>query len=40
MKNVKKMVAYAEREPMNPEKIKHLRREKGHARRVVGGVTA
>jgi hypothetical protein len=25
MKNVKKMVAYAEREPMNPEKIKHLR---------------
>jgi hypothetical protein len=23
------MVAYAEREPMNPEKIKHLRREKG-----------
>jgi hypothetical protein len=31
MKNVKKMVAYAEREPMNPEKIKHLRgRRDGH----------
>ena len=40
MKNVKKMVAYVERESMNPEKIKHLRREKGHARKVVGGVTA
>jgi hypothetical protein len=25
---------------MDPEKIKHLRREKGHARRVVEGVTA
>jgi hypothetical protein len=40
MKNVKKMVAYAEREPMNPKKIKHLKGEKGQARRVVGGVTA
>jgi hypothetical protein len=39
MRNVIKMVAYAEREPMNPEKIKHLR-EKGQARKVVGGVTA
>jgi hypothetical protein len=29
MKNVKKMVAYGERGPMNPEKIKHLRRYKG-----------
>jgi hypothetical protein len=33
------MVAYAERGPMNPEKIKHLRREKGQAQRVFGGVT-
>jgi hypothetical protein len=40
MKNAKKIVAYAEREHMNPEKIKHLRREKGQAWRVVGGVTA
>jgi hypothetical protein len=37
---LKKMVAYAEREPMNTEKIKHLRREKGQAWRVAGGVTA
>jgi hypothetical protein len=40
MKNVKKMVVYAERELIDPEKIKHLRGDKGQARRVVGGVTA
>jgi hypothetical protein len=40
MKNVKKMVAYAERELMDPEKIKHLRGDKGRTWRVVGGVTA